>query len=247
MRCAAFAGADLARSTTKVLNQRQPELGTFEFVPGSSGNFFTGDFDLFLTSKLTDKTSVLAEVVIGEGDAQTFHTELARALLKYDANDYLRLAFGRYHTGIGYYNRAFHSGRWLETMVDRPLVMAFANDGGLLPTQAVGMTLQGQLPGKLGLNYTAEYGSSDTVRPDLDGGATADENNGNHINFGLFVRPEPVPGLEVGGSFFHDRISDFLKGPSVRLGQTILNGHIVYIGHGFELLNEAFLIRSVYE
>src|SRR5450432_4275940 len=66
----------------KVLNQRQPELGTFGFVPGSSGNFFTGDFDLFLTSKLTDKTSVLAEVVIGEGDAQTFHTELARALLK---------------------------------------------------------------------------------------------------------------------------------------------------------------------
>jgi hypothetical protein len=48
----------------KVLDQRQPALGTFGFVPGSAGNFYSGDFDLFLTSKLTDKASVLAEAVI---------------------------------------------------------------------------------------------------------------------------------------------------------------------------------------
>ena len=37
----------------KVLNQRQPELGTYGFVPGSAGNFYTGDFGLFVTSRLT--------------------------------------------------------------------------------------------------------------------------------------------------------------------------------------------------
>jgi hypothetical protein len=91
----------------KVLNQREPELAAFGFVPGSAGNFYSGDFDLFLTSKLGEKASVLAEVVIGEGDAQSFSVDLARALLKYDYNDHLRMSFGRYHTSIGFYNTAF--------------------------------------------------------------------------------------------------------------------------------------------
>lgn len=94
------------------------------------------------------------------------------------------------------------------------------------------------------MNYIAEYGSSDTVRPDSGGGGVFDENNGNHVNLGFFVRPVSVPGLQVGASFYHDRISDFLAGPSVRLGQTIVNAHVVYTGHGLEILNEGFLIRN---
>jgi len=153
----------------KVLNQRTPELGTYGFVPGSSGNFYTGDFDLLLTSRINDKASVLSEIVFGEEDAQKFGVDLERMLFKYDYNDHLRMSFGRYHTGIGYYNTAFHSGSWLQTTADRPLIMEFANDGGPLPTQAVGVSVTGEIPsGKLGLNYTAEYGSSDTVRPDLN-------------------------------------------------------------------------------
>ena len=232
----------------KVLDQRAPEFGDSGFVPGSAGNFYTGDFDLFLTSKISDKTSVLAEIVVGEGDAQSFAVNVARALLKYDYSDYLRISAGRYHTGIGYYNAAFHSGKWLQTTADRPLVMEFADDGGLLPTQALGLSLTGQIPsGSLGLNYIAEYGSSDTLRPDIDGVSSIDENNGNHINLGFFLRPQFAPGLQIGTSYYHDRVSDFLKGSSVRLGQTIVNGHIVYAGHGLELLNEAFLMRETYE
>ena len=233
----------------KVLNQRQPELGSFGFVPGSAGNFYTGDFDLFLTSKITDKASMLAEVVIGEGDAQSFDVDLERVLFRYDYNEHFRLSMGRYHTGVGYYNATFHSGKWLQTTADRPLIMEFANDGGLLPTQAVGVSVTGTIPsGVLGLNYTAEYGSSDTIRPNLDGvGDFTDENNGNHINVGLFARPTIVPGLQVGGSVYHDRISNFELGPSVRLGQTIVNAHVVYNGHGVEWLNEGFLLRNAYE
>jgi len=232
----------------KVLNQREPELAAFGFVPGSAGNFYSGDFDLFLTSKLGEKASILAEVVIGEGDAQSFSVDLARALLKYDYNDHLRMSFGRYHTSIGFYNTAFHSGRWLQTTVDRPLIMEFADDGGLLPTQALGLSFTGQIPsGKWGANYIFEYGSSDTIRPDSDGGGTFDENNGNHVNAGFFLRPEAAPGLQLGASWYHDRISDLGQGPSVRLGQTIVNAHVVYTGHGVEFLSEGFLIRNAYE
>jgi hypothetical protein len=232
----------------KALNQRTPELGTYGFVPGSHGNFYTGDFDLLLTSRINDKASVLSEIVFGEQDAQKFGVDLERVLFKYDYNDHLKMSFGRYQTGIGYYNTAFHSGSWLQTMADRPLIMEFANDGGPLPTQAVGVSVTGEIPsGKLGLNYIAEYGSSDTVRPNLNGTSIDDENNGNHVNVGLFMRPISIPGLQVGGSIYHDRVSDFTRGPSVRLGQTIANVHLVYTAHGIELLNEGFLIRHNYE
>jgi hypothetical protein len=232
----------------KVLNQRAPELGTYGFVPGSHGNFYTGDFDLLLTSRINDKASVLAEIVFGEEDAQSFGVDLERILLKYDYNDHLRMSFGRYHTGIGYYNTAFHSGSWLQTTADRPLIMEFTNDGGPLPTQAIGLSITGQIPsGKLGLNYVAEYGSSDTIRPDLNGFSSDDENNSNYINVGLFVRPESIPGLQIGGSVYHDQISDLTRGPNVRLGQTIANAHFIYTGHKVEFLNEGFLIRHAYE
>ena len=158
----------------KVLNQRTPELGTYGFVPGSRGNFYTGDFDLLLTARINDKASVLSEIAFGEGEAQTFSVDLERVLFNYDYNDHLRMSFGRYHTGIGYYNRAFHSGTWLQTTADRPLVMEFAHDGGVLPTQAVGLSFTGSIPsGRLGLNYIAEYGSSDTRLHDLADAETA--------------------------------------------------------------------------
>lgn len=233
----------------KVLSQRQPELGVFGFVPGSAGSFYTGDFDLFLTSKITDKASVVSEIVFGEGEAQSFNVDLERFLLKYDYDDHLRMSFGRYHTGIGYYNTAFHSGKWLQTTADRPLVMEFAAEGGLLPTQAVGVSVTGLVPsGTLGLNYVLEYGSSDTVRPLIDGsGRVDDENNGNHVVLGFFVRPDAFPGLQIGGSFYHDKISHDEFGVSRRFGQTIVNGHVVYVAHGIEILNEGFLIRHSQE
>ena len=231
----------------KVLNQRQPELGTFGFVPGSAGNFFTGDFDLFLTARISDRASVLSEIVFGEGDAQSFNVDLERVLLKYDYNDHLKMSFGRYHTGIGYYNTAFHSGKWLQTTADRPLIMEFANDGGLLPTQAVGVSVTGLIPSRgLGLNYLFEYGSSDTIRPDINNsGEEKDFNNGNHVNLGLFARPDAIPGLQVGAAFYHDKISDPELSPQVRVGQTIVNAHVVYTDRKFEFLNEGFLIRHV--
>ena len=246
----------------RVLDQRTPELGTYGFVPGSAGNFYTGDFDLFLNSRLNDKASVLAELDVEEGDAQTFKIDLRRMLLKYDVNEHLRFSFGRYQTSIGYYNWAFRSAGWLQTTADRPLVMEFASDGGILPTQAVGISVTGRIPsGKLGLNYVAEYGSSDTIRPDINGdGFQNDENNGNQVNVGFFLNPDTVPGLRVGGSIYHDQISDLTEltstgavvtsipndvvpSPSARWNQTIVNGHVAYVGRGFEFLNEGFLIR----
>ena len=233
----------------KVLDQRQPELGTGGFVPGSAGNFYTGDFDLFLSSKINGKTNVLSEIAFGEGAHQDFSIDLERFLLKYDFNDHLKMSFGRYQTGIGYYNAGFRSASWVLTAIDRPLIMEFPGDGGLLPLRSVGVSITGLVPsGKLGLNYLFEYGSSDTVRQDLNGSGTVDdENNGNQLNVGLFVRPDVLPGLRIGGSFYHDKISDSTLSSRIRISQSIVNAHVVYTAHGYEILNEGFLIRHAPE
>lgn len=115
-----------------------------------------------------------------QGDGQTFNVDLERFLLNYEFNDHLKMSFGRYQTGVGFYNSQFRSAKWLLTTADRPLIMEFTDAGGLLPTQAVGVSITGLVPsGKLGLNYLFEYGSSDATRPDIDGsGNVDDEHNG---------------------------------------------------------------------
>jgi hypothetical protein len=251
----------------QVLNQRAPETGFYGFVPGSAGNFYTGDFGFFLNARLTEKASVLSEIVFEEHDAQSFGVDLRRLLLRYDLNDHLKLSFGRFQTSIGYYNWAFRSAAWLQTTADRPLVMEFATTGGILPTQAIGVSVTGSIPsGPLGLNYVAEYGSSDTIRPDINGdGLLNDENNGNSVNVAFFLRPDFARGLQLGGSIFHDQISDLVPSPtapggavpppgaegipdelSARWGQTIVNGYVVYVSRGIEFLNEGFLIRHAF-
>ncbi|HLJ90259.1 MAG TPA: hypothetical protein VKZ53_25835, partial [Candidatus Angelobacter sp.] len=208
------------------------------------GSFGIGDVDLFLTSYLNSKAMVLSEIVFSENADQTFDLDVERLLLKYDFNDYLKTSFGRYHTATSYYNSTFHHGQWLQTAADRPLVVQFTDHGGPIPSQAVGASITGKIPsGALGLNYIFEYGTSDAVRTDISNptAANIDEHNGNATTVGFFVRPDWINGLQVGGSFYHDRIHPN-QGP-FHIGQSIANAHLVYVTPRFEFLNEGFLIQ----
>jgi hypothetical protein len=228
----------------KASDANPPENSFLGFRAGSAGNFAVGDVDLFVTSSLTQKSMVLSEIVFTEKDSGVFETDVERMLLKYDLNDYLKMSFGRFHTATSYYNSVFHHGRWLQTAADRPLVVEFADDGGLLPTQAIGVSFTGSIPsGKLGLNYIFEYGSADTIRPQINrpGTPEIDENNGNGTTVGLFAKPDWLPGLDIGGSFYHDRMSPDNR--PIHIGQAIGSAHIVYVTPRFEFLNEGFIIQ----
>ena len=232
----------------KASDIKVPEKSFFGFRTGSSGNFAIGDIDLFVTSALTQKATVLSEIVFTETDSQQFETDIERLLVKYDFNDYFKTSFGRFHTATSYYNSVFHHGRWLQTTVDRPLAVEFADDGGLLPTQTIGVSVTGRIPsGKLGLNYVAEYGSADTIRPQISrpGAPEIDEDNGNDVTVGLFAKPDWLPGLDVGGSFYHDRLSPDNR--PIHINQSIGSAHVVYTTPRFEFLNEAFIIQHKIE
>src|SRR5580700_6075408 len=209
---------------------------------GVTNSFYIGTLDLLMTGALTDRVSILGEVLFTPKVDNSFGVDVERLLLQYKQNDYLSVGVGRYHTAIGYYNTAFHQGAWFQTAVDRPFMYAFDDQGGFLPLQEVGVTVSGQIPsGSLGLNYVAEMGNG---RAHLLGSDPAqnfrDTNNGKSFNLALYSRPRGIPGLQVGFSIYHDCLT---FSDNDDHGELISTVHAVYTNSNYEFLNEGMLVR----
>lgn len=205
--------------------------------------FLFGSLDLFMTARLSDKASTLAEVLFIADNTNVITPDVERLLFTCRQSDYFVASVGRYHTWVGYYNTAFNYGEFLETTTDRPLMYAFDDQGGVLPMQDVGVNFTGKIPsGKLGLNYVVEVGNGRAwglnVEPTQN---NQDANNSKSINGGLFIRPEKISGLQMGFSVRHDNLT--VPGPAV--AETIATAHAVYIDNGYEILNEGMLVRHV--
>src|SRR3954468_16742461 len=175
--------------------------------PGAPNSFNLGQLALFMTSAINDRVSVLAEVVLEASAANTqVTTDLERLQLTYRFNDHLNLSAGRYHTGIGFYNAAFHHGSYFETTIGRPRVFAFEDEGGVLPVHEVGLSARGIVP-RTGsaLRYVAEVGNGRRWT-ELDEREGLDQNPAKSTNLGLSLLPERWRGAEIGASFYRDDI-----------------------------------------
>lgn len=211
---------------------------------GADKNAFRlGQLDLFLTSQLSENLNVLSENVIEADEDNHFGFEVERLLLQYTPREYFNIAVGRYHTAIGYYNTAYHHGRWLQTAVGRPRIFSFEDEGGLLPIHNVGVTVSGAIPsGRAGLHYVAEIGNGREYTPGkVAVQSLSDNNDFKAVNVALFARPDWLPGLQAGVSVYYDRLTASLL-PTVN--QTIAAAHVVYVSPAFEWLNEALLVRD---
>ena len=211
--------------------------------PGRTSSFGLGQLDLFLTSRLSEKFSVLGELIVEAGEDNEFKFEIHRLLLRYQHSDYLALSAGRYHTAIGYFNTAYHHGAWFQTAANRPFIFAFESKGGILPLHNVGLSAQGRVPrAPWGLRYVVELGNGRAARSPQERAVqtSVDENNGKAFNVALFARPRQVPGLQAGLSVYRDNLTP-RDAPNV--GQTIFATHLVYQNSLYELLNEAVLLR----
>jgi hypothetical protein len=205
-------------------------------------SFALGQFALFATSNLSERISVLAEIVMEGGIDTRVVTDLERLQLTFRWNDHLQASAGRYHTGIGFYNTAFHHGAYFETPIGRPRVFAFEDEGGVLPVHDVGVTVRGQIPeAPTGLLYLIEVGNGRTWdhSPDASGDAdddvARDQNAAKATNVGLSYRSERWRGLEVGTSFYRDVIPR-ADAPSVAV--RIGTAYVAYRTPGVEVLAE---------
>ncbi|HEX4594528.1 MAG TPA: hypothetical protein VH157_09640 [Bryobacteraceae bacterium] len=220
-------------------------FGAQTLVQQHSG-FEEGQFTLHLSSALSPKVTVFGELTltarndagIGSPPAAGFNAEVERVIIRYDLNDYFKLSFGRYHTPINYWNTAFHHGQWLQTSISRPEMTQFG--GSFIPVHFVGTLVEGAVPaGGLNLNYNFGLGNGRGAvisRP----GDFGDINNNRAWLANVFVKPDHLYGLQVGGSVYHDELNPVVA-PAAR--EWIQSAHIVWQKETPELIAEFANVR----
>ena len=221
---------------------------------GDTTAFTLGQLNLFVTSDISERFKFLSEIIfeggpdniygVTTGQKNTFGVDVERYLIEYSRNDNFKLAAGRWHTAIGYYNTAYHHSTWFQTAADRPFLFAFEDRGGILPIHSVGVSASGLIPsGPLGLHYVAEVGNGRASRTPLTEEPVQnviDDQSHKAYNVALFARPEAVRGLQMGFSAYRDSLAPV---GMPRIDETILAAHAVFVRPSFEWLNEALVVR----
>ncbi len=219
-------------------------------LPSNSG-FNLGEFVLHLASPLSRKISVFGEVAF-DPQVEGFTVDVERAFIRYDYDDSFKISFGRYHTPISYWNTAFHHGTWLQTTISRPEMIAF--HGPLLPAHFVGAEAEGSIPsGGAGLGYAVGLGNGRGFFLHEPGQA-GDSNNNRAFILSLFARPPKLDGLQIGGAFYHDKLSFQPESTAAmpalvpNFYEWIASGHVVWTKGAPEFLAEFANIhhRSVF-
>ena len=210
-----------------------PVHNTFQF----------GEFDLFMSSELSNSISFLSEVVLGTDASNFWGIDIERAQLTYKVNDFFQLSGGRMHTAIGYYSTAYHHGTWFQTTTGRPYMYLFEDSGGILPIHIVGLEAAGLLPGsgKLNAHWIVQVGNGESSlvigQPIVAQPVQNFLADKNHKAFNLagYIKPDWAHGLQIGASYYNDeRVPDGV--PHVK--NSIAGAYLVYLTPTWEFFNE---------
>jgi len=211
-------------------------------------SFVVGQLDLFMTTELTDNVSVLAEVVLeAVDDPEDQIADVERFQVQYAPSDAFRIALGRMHTLLGYWNQTYHHGAWLHTTVSRPEVYRWEDEkgGGILPVHEVGLRVFGAASTPaIRIEYNASLANGRGLTPD-EVVTLQDHDEAKAVNLWLGLQPRAWPGLEVGGAVHFDTIPAHPEDPARvnRLQERILSGFLAFRRSNAEVLAEAFEIR----
>lgn len=199
--------------------------------------FTVGQVDLFITSPLTDRIAVLAEVVGKFRRTNETVFDVERIHITYALSDLANIRAGRMHTPLGYWNETYHHGTWFQTTAGRPDVYAFNDVGGVLPIHSVGVELFGSksLPAlDVAYNLSVMNGRGRVVTETQN---VQDFNRLKAVNLLVHLSPSALPGLRLGGDLYLDKIptTDARRN---ELNETIVGAHAVYLSGAVELLAE---------
>ena len=207
--------------------------------------FALGQFDLYITSQITDRISFVGEVVFEAEDG--FIVDVERVLARYQFNNFFSIVLGRHHTEIGYWNTAYHHGSVLQPTIHRPLPFLFEDEGGAFPIHTTGILFTGDNLGSLNFSYNVMIGNG------LGSTPTTDNDKNKSLSASVFI--EPVEGLTIGASGYVDKASKgalTLQVDSVEvpipldkdMTQQIVTGTLVYFGSPIEIITEYSIVTN---
>ncbi len=150
-------------------------------APGAASSFALGALDFYVTQKINDRMTGFVELVFEGDDEHGFEADLERLWIRYEVSDAFRIAAGRFHTPLGYWNRTYHHGALIQDTVERPFFLEWEHDGGVLPMHVVGLMATGETWIGMGtLRYEVAVGNAQRLssaagldpaaedRPELD-------------------------------------------------------------------------------
>ncbi|MET3133984.1 hypothetical protein AAKU55_004277 [Oxalobacteraceae bacterium GrIS 1.11] len=176
------------------------------------------------------------------------NTDLERLQIGYTVSDALTVWAGRFHTPYGYWNTAFHHGAQIQTSVTRPRMIAFEDEGGIMPSHTVGLWATGRVGmGDGKLEYDAYVGNgSRTVDGVLDFNAVRD--NDTNLLVGGSVRYRfggVLDGLVLGGHGFTEKVSAYSVGMRDNTSDVSMAGaYGYYDGNDWEVIGEYYGFRD---
>ncbi len=109
----------------------KPDAGEHAFGFGLGGQ------DVLIRGELSENIVATTEMAFEAGEDGSIGVDLERFNVRWQSSRYFVEA-GRTHTSFGYWNNAYHHGRWLQPTIERPRWVAFEDDGGILPVHWVG-------------------------------------------------------------------------------------------------------------
>ena len=205
--------------------------------------FAFGAQDLLIRGDLNNNIVATTEIALEPGP-DSVGVDIERFNLRWQSGSFF-IEAGRTHTAFGYWNNAYHHGRWLQPTIERPRWVAFEDDGGILPVHWVGAGAGARLPvGAATLNLLATVGNGrghivDDVRNAGDYQAMkAFHASAEVVGIG-------VPELRAGVAGIYDRIpgwTDRLLLPNLTINETILSAHAAYVNVPLLFIAEGYLV-----
>lgn len=188
---------------------------TSKDIDNRKSGFALGNLDFYMTPEFGDRIKSLFELTFEFNEkGESVATDLERLQIGYTFSDELTLWAGRVHTPYGYWNTAFHHGAQLQPSILRPKMIAFEDQGGILPAHTVGMMASGATKLNGGrLEYDVIVGNGSRIVGEagdmnLDFNAGKDDNSNKAIGANVRYRFNgDLDGLTLGVNTLNQEVA----------------------------------------
>ena len=217
---------------------------------GNTTSFSAPRLELFYSGNW-DRLSFLSEVMFEAGEDNEYSLDIERVQLSYSFADWLRVAAGRFHTAIGYYNDAYHHGYYFVLPTERPTAVDFEDSGGLIPAHSVGLHVDGRvhLQPELALRYDADLANGRGAPGEVTNKFARKMLKAVNLRLRLELGGA-LEGVQIGANIYVDKIPTNAGDPTTgqdnipfAMSETILGAHLAYFEHNVHLISEYMWIR----
>lgn len=217
--------------------------------PETTPGFGVGALNLLFTGDLGSGVSALGELNAEFLSSNQATVDIERVTVRWDRGGAF-VESGRVHTELGFWNVAYHHGKYLQPTLERPAWLSFEDDGGVLPVHMIGA--QGgyvHRDGDLKLKVLGGFGNGRGAFAD-DIQNSHDNNNPKEGVVKLQASGLGHADLTVGVSGLYGKIAARSAAerpalPDQSLTETIGNAYVAFTGDRLLFIAEGFAVNHV--